>query len=118
MGDFSLAASVMRAVQSRGDEVTDADGAAVDLALRYAHAIDAGIEAGGQAATKALYLGPHLMKNLAELGCTPAGRAAMTRGPRGNVDPNQGQVNARAYGDENVKNDLAARRARLRGRGA
>lgn len=69
-----LAASVVKSVKARGDEVTDQDGALVDLALRYAHQIDAGVQTGGQDATKALYLGPHLLKALGALGCTPESR--------------------------------------------
>lgn len=75
MADNSLAASVARSVAARGDEVTRADQALVDLAMRYAAQIDDGVEAGGQAATKALYLGPHLLKALNALGCTPEARA-------------------------------------------
>ena len=54
------------------------DRAAVSLAEAYADAIDRAAESGdAQAMTKALYLGPHLLKALGELGATPAGRAAM-----------------------------------------
>lgn len=73
--DNSLVASVVRAVNARGSVITKADQATVDLAMRYAVQIDAGIEAGGQDATKALYLGPHLLRTLAALGCTPEARA-------------------------------------------
>lgn len=75
--DNSLAASVARSVAARGGDVDASDQAAVDLAMRYAAQIDAGVEAGGQAATKALYLGPHLLKALDALGCTPAGRGVV-----------------------------------------
>jgi hypothetical protein len=75
--DESLQASVARAVAARGTDVRDEDQAAVDLAMRYAYQIEAGVQAGGADATKALYLGPHLLKALAELGCTPAGRLAL-----------------------------------------
>lgn len=80
--DESLPASVARSVAARraSGAITDADQAAIDLAMRYALQIEAGITRGGQDATKALYLGPHLIKTLAELGCTPAGRAALTGG--------------------------------------
>lgn len=74
--DNTLAASVMNAVYARGGDITDADQALVDLALRYADQIDAGIEAGGQDATKALYLGPHLLNALRSLGCAPDARAS------------------------------------------
>ena len=46
--------------------------AACELALTYARQIDRGVKAGGQDATKALYLGPHLLKTMSELGLTPA----------------------------------------------
>jgi hypothetical protein len=49
--------------------LTPADRAAVDLAKSYAAAID-----GADDVTKALYLGPHLLKTLTELGGSPAGR--------------------------------------------
>lgn len=75
----SLVESVARAVAARGAEVKPEDQAAVDLALRYALQIDQGVAAGGQNATKALYLGPHLLKTLGDLGCTPAGRLAMVK---------------------------------------
>ncbi|MFI2216537.1 hypothetical protein ACH47B_06595 [Rhodococcus sp. NPDC019627] len=81
--DESLPASVARAVAEarKAKTVTDADQAAVDLAMRYALQIEAGLARGGPDATKALYLGPHLLKALAELGCTPAGRVALAGGP-------------------------------------
>ena len=75
--DESLPASVARAVAARGTAIKPEDEATVDLAMRYALQIEQGIARGGQDATKALYLGPHLLKALAELGCTPAGRIAM-----------------------------------------
>jgi len=54
------------------------DGAAKALAETYAEAIDLAIASRDpMAITKALYLGPHLLKTLGELGATPAGRAAM-----------------------------------------
>lgn len=85
--DESLPASVARAVAKRKLDkgITDADQAAVDLAMRYALQIEAGISRGGADATKALYLGPHLLKALAELGCTPAGRVALAGGAGGQV---------------------------------
>lgn len=69
----SLAASVLRCVEQAGDTIAAKDQALVDLALRYAMRIDKGIDEGGQAATKALYLGPHLLNTLRELGLTPNG---------------------------------------------
>lgn len=78
--DNTLAASVIRAVKARGDAISDSDQATVDLAMRYALQIDAGIESGGQDATKALYLGPHLLKTLGTLGCTPESRGEIGEG--------------------------------------
>lgn len=58
--------------------LTPADQAAVTLACSYAETIDAAIETGdGQAITKALYLGPHLLNTLNVLGGTPSGRKAL-----------------------------------------
>ncbi|WP_052060176.1 terminase small subunit [Rhodococcoides fascians] len=83
--DESLPASVARAVAARGAEIKREDQAAVDLAMRYALQIEAGVQAGGQDATKALYLGPHLLKTLGELGCTPAGRVTLAGGDAGSA---------------------------------
>ena len=69
--ESSLCASVRASVAAAGDTISDKDQAAVDLALQYATAIDAAAEVGGQDLTKALYLGPHLLKTLVELGLTP-----------------------------------------------
>ena len=75
----SLAASVARTT-AKMDWLTDADQATVDLAMRYAHQIDAAIERGGQDATKGMHLGPHLLRALGELGGTPTARKAMEQG--------------------------------------
>lgn len=80
----SLADSVRRSVDARGPLITGEDRAVVDLALRYARQIDAGIAEGGQDATKALYLGPHLLKALGALGCTPEAR--------GDIEPGDGKL--------------------------
>lgn len=72
----SLVESVAQAVAARRAELRPEDEAAVDLAMRYALQIDAAVAAGGQEATKGLYLGPHLLATLRELGCTPVGRVA------------------------------------------
>lgn len=69
--ESTLCASVRASVAAAGDAIGDKDQAAVDLALQYATAIDAAAEVGGQDLTKALYLGPHLLKALVELGLTP-----------------------------------------------
>ena len=51
------------------------DQTAIDLAFTYARRIDSAIATGeGQEVTKALYLGPHLLNTLRELGLTPGAR--------------------------------------------
>ena len=58
--------------------LTESDHAARDLALTYARQIDAALAGGDSAeATKALYLGPHLLKALEALGGTPPTRKAL-----------------------------------------
>lgn len=74
-----LADSVARTV-AKMDWLTAADDAAIDLAMRYAHQIDAALARGGQDATKGMHLGPHLLRVLGDLGGTPAGRQAMETG--------------------------------------
>ena len=55
-----------------------ADGAAMELAREYAARIDEALEFGeGQEVTKALYLGPHLLNTMRDLGGTPTGRKAL-----------------------------------------
>lgn len=67
----TLEEAVLDCVKAAGETIEDKDQGGVQLALRYARAIDeAGLE-GGQALTKALYLGPHLLNTLIELGLTP-----------------------------------------------
>lgn len=56
----------------------DVDAAAVAAGRRVAEQIDAATATGdGMAITKALYLLPHLMNVLRELGASPAGRVAV-----------------------------------------
>lgn len=66
----------------------ESDTAVAGLSFKYAQAIDAAAKlaedpdrdkaiAGMEALTKALYLGPHLLKTLAALGGTPADRKAL-----------------------------------------
>ncbi|NKZ90506.1 hypothetical protein GS966_11240 [Rhodococcus hoagii] len=59
----------------------DADKGAIALAYAYAKQIDAAVngegESSGYEATKALYLGPHLLNALRALGGTPDGRAQL-----------------------------------------
>lgn len=70
----SLAESVRMSVGA-AEGLIEADLAAVDLAVSYASAIDEALDDGDPALiTKALYLGPHLLKTLESLGLTPAGR--------------------------------------------
>lgn len=58
--------------------ITGADQAAIRLAQAYADRMDEAIEyAEGQELTKALYLGPHLLRALASLGGTPEGRGVL-----------------------------------------
>ncbi len=73
----SLVESVNAAV-AKMPWLTDADKGAVDLARAYAERIDEALESGeGQEVTKALYLGPHLLRTLETLGGTPTGRKAL-----------------------------------------
>ena len=62
--------------------LTAADTGAKALAYAYARQIDAAVgpeagEVSGYEATKALYLGPHLLNALRALGGTPDGRAQL-----------------------------------------
>lgn len=81
------------------------------LALMYARQIDVGVEAGGQDATKALYLGPHLLKTLGELGLSPnpTVKRPVGRPPKSADD---------AGGEEAKPDELSAARERHRRRGA
>lgn len=73
----SLVESVNAAVEQM-PWLTPADKGAVDLARSYAQRIDEALETGeGQEVTKALYLGPHLLRCLETLGGTPTGRKAL-----------------------------------------
>ena len=93
--------------------------AACELAMTYARQIDKGVKAGGQDATKALYLGPHLLKTLSELGLTPG---ALPPRPRGRPRKDEGAQPAGTQevtaGGEEEKDDLAVARERHRRRGA
>lgn len=85
----SLERVVQRSIQGM-TWLSASDEAAAVLACKYARAIDAAVEglaedargdsAGAEAMTKALYLGPHLLKALAALGGTPAERKALAEG--------------------------------------
>ena len=59
-------------------ETTDADGTLIAACRQVARQIDYAVAHGSSLeATKALYLLPHLMNGLRELGATPAARAAL-----------------------------------------
>lgn len=65
----------LRATVAAASWLTSTDQTAIDLALTYARRIDAALATGeGQEVTKALYLGPHLLNTLRELGLTPGAR--------------------------------------------
>jgi hypothetical protein len=56
------------------------DAAAVKLAQRYAKTIDGALDSGPKAYYATLrWLGPELLKTLAELGATPAAKAALAK---------------------------------------
>lgn len=69
-----LEQAVLDSVRARGEYITGADKGAVEMALSYARQIDRIPIDAGHNRTKALYLGPHLMKALTMLGCTPESR--------------------------------------------
>lgn len=73
MSDETLAGAVKDAI-SHMPWVTDSDKGLVRLALSYAEAIDEAVDLGGQDAVKGLYLGPHLLGALREIGGTPTSR--------------------------------------------
>ena len=78
MARRSLATSVTRAVAAM-HWLTDADQAAVDLAMTYARRIDDAVrEDPEQARYAAGKLGPHLAGLLKSLGGTPEGRRALS----------------------------------------
>jgi hypothetical protein len=63
------------------------DGAAAKLALQYARTIDEA-PPGKAYAAAIRWLGPELLKVLAELGATPAARAAMKKTVKPDAKPN------------------------------
>lgn len=73
MSDDTLAGAVKGAIEHM-PWVTDSDKGLVRLALSYAEAIDEAVDIGGQDAVKGLYLGPHLLGALREIGGTPTSR--------------------------------------------
>lgn len=83
----SLEASVRKSVEGM-PWLTPSDNAAIELAATYAARIDRAVDGGDeQAATKALYLGPHLLNTLRALGGAPIERKALTSGEAQEVDP-------------------------------
>lgn len=83
----SLEASVRKSVESM-PWLEPSDNAAIELAAIYAARIDEAVDTGDNAlATKALYLGPHLLNTLRALGGTPEERKALTSGTTQEVDP-------------------------------
>lgn len=74
---MSLAESVDCAVEAMR-WLNESDRAAVALARSYAERIDVAIASGDpDTATKAMYLGPHMLNALKALGGTPAERKAL-----------------------------------------
>lgn len=83
----SLESSVRKSIEGM-PWLGPSDNAAIELAAIYAARIDEAVDTGDNAlATKALYLGPHLLNTLRELGGTPKERAALTAGTSQEVDP-------------------------------
>jgi hypothetical protein len=73
------------------------DGAAAKLALQYARTIDEA-PPGKAYAAAIRWLGPELLKVLAELGATPAARAAMKKTVKPDAKPNGLQGLRAAHG--------------------
>ena len=78
MARRTMLTSVTRAVAAMY-WLTDADQAAVDLAMNYARQIDAAVRSGdpSEARYTAGKIGPHLTGLLKQLGGTPEGRKAL-----------------------------------------
>lgn len=64
-------AAVLKAVDASGLMDDPRNSGAVAIALSYARQIDDSERASSEDRTKALYLGPHLLKTLMTLGLTP-----------------------------------------------
>lgn len=76
-------AAVLKAVDASGLMDDPRNSGAVAVALSYARQIDDSERASSEDRTKALYLGPHLLKTLMTLGLTPGAAsddAPKTRG--------------------------------------
>lgn len=112
--DYSLPAFAARSIAARGDVITEADSAMVQVALLVAYQLEKEFLAGGERATKAVYMVPHFKNLMTDFGCLPAARAELDallkRLKETGSEPGPE--------DKEVKNEIAARRARLRGRGA
>ena len=69
-------------------ELTEADEAAKQLAIRYAKVIDlALIDGAGRPDTVLWHLGPELLRALEALGATPAARSAISHAVKGGEKP-------------------------------
>lgn len=79
-------------------DASSPDAAAAKLAQRYARVIDQATDAKQASVLRSL--GPELLRVLAELGATPAARAAMTKGKKqpGDDKPNRLQQLRNARG--------------------
>lgn len=73
----TMVEAVREAIDARAEGILKCDQGAVELAMKYAEQIDEGMSMGGQLATKSLHLGPHLLKVLSTLGCTPEARGEL-----------------------------------------
>lgn len=107
---MSLSDQVSTSIEAAPELADPKYSAICELARTYAKQIEAGVLEGGQDATKALYLGPHLLKTLGEMGLSPN---PPVKNPVGRPVKAAG-----AAGSEEEKDDLARARERHRGRGA
>lgn len=92
---YDLEAKVTKAIESM-EWLSDPDDGAIELAKQYSRRIDKALEAADRdpdnsnlavAATKALYLGSHLLNTLKELGGTPGSRLLLEQQRVALVDP-------------------------------
>lgn len=67
-----LETAVVESIEALPKKLPKQYQAAVSLARMYAHNIDESVDTDTEQATKALYLGPHLLNILRPLGCFPA----------------------------------------------
>ncbi|WP_313549035.1 hypothetical protein [Corynebacterium sp.] len=66
-----LERAVVDSIDALDEKLPAKYGAVVSLARMYAHNIDESVSTDTEQATKALYLGPHLLNILRPLGCFP-----------------------------------------------